>query len=323
LTVHASKPRCRLHFAWQLAARRSAATVIPKTPSPIRINAVPRSCFPPAIRLGLPNGPIRCCGAVTAPVPGETPPRTPRVLGVVVWAWRRGHHYGTIVLGLEKSKVVDLLPDREAATLAAWLRAYPGVNVAQAPRDSMLTPYIDFVSRRWAEGCRNGGPTLARVGRARLQGPPEHRPALVGLASPCRAGNGNFDRLGGGANLAGSDWPKLMAKSATLSEPDGLFVIRLLIDEPAPGMAIKWATQSNAMLRHRVSETTMSCSTTPTVLYPPTSPLGCAVTSMRSRPCGKPAFCTSCPPPRAHRLRTKIGDRAREERTSFTRCSRW
>ena len=46
----------------------------------------------------------------------------------------------------------------------------------------------------------------------------------------------------------------LMAKGATLSEPDGLFVIRLLTEEPALGIAVKWAKQLNAMLRHRVSE---------------------------------------------------------------------
>ena len=45
-----------------------------------------------------------------------------------------------------------------------------------------------------------------------------------------------------------------MAKSTTLSEPDGLFVVQLLTEEPALGIAVKWAKQLNAMLRHRVSE---------------------------------------------------------------------
>src|SRR4051794_21034655 len=39
----------------------------------------------------------------------------PRVLGIDDWAWRKAHRYGTILYDLEEGKVVDLLPDREAA----------------------------------------------------------------------------------------------------------------------------------------------------------------------------------------------------------------
>ena len=44
----------------------------------------------------------------------------PRVRGVDDWAMRRGHRYGKIFVDLERRHVVDLLPDRTAATSKAW-----------------------------------------------------------------------------------------------------------------------------------------------------------------------------------------------------------
>ena len=59
---------------------------------------------------------------------------TPRVLAVDDWAWRRGHRYGTILVDLERNRVVDHPADRQAETLAAWLRQHPGIEVVAHDR---------------------------------------------------------------------------------------------------------------------------------------------------------------------------------------------
>jgi transposase len=53
------------------------------------------------------------------PLPSATPPT---VLGVDDFAVRRNHHYGTLVVDLERHQLLDLWPERKAEPLAGWLQ---------------------------------------------------------------------------------------------------------------------------------------------------------------------------------------------------------
>ncbi len=55
---------------------------------------------------------------------------TPEVLGVDDFALRKGVKYGTILLNLERQCLVDLLPDREKATVAAREAAPDAIQIA-------------------------------------------------------------------------------------------------------------------------------------------------------------------------------------------------
>ena len=58
-----------------------------------------------------------------------------RVLGVDDWAWSKGQTFGTILVDLEHSQVVDLLPTRSADSLGEWLAQHPEVTIDQ-PRSA-------------------------------------------------------------------------------------------------------------------------------------------------------------------------------------------
>jgi transposase len=51
------------------------------------------------------------------------------ILGIDDFSLLKGHVYGTVLVDMETGDVVDMLPDRESATVEAWLKAHPGAAV--------------------------------------------------------------------------------------------------------------------------------------------------------------------------------------------------
>lgn len=72
----------------------------------------------------------------------KEPAITSGIVGVDDWAFKKGRNYGTIIVDLEQRKAIDLLPDREADTLARWLLNYPEIHTVSRDRASTYSKGI-------------------------------------------------------------------------------------------------------------------------------------------------------------------------------------
>ncbi len=75
-----------------------------------------------------------------------------RVLGVDDFAFRKGHAYGTILVDLERHRVVDLFEGHSVESIARWLGRHPGVEVVARDRSNVCR-----------EGVNAGAPDALQV----------------------------------------------------------------------------------------------------------------------------------------------------------------
>ena len=105
----------------------------------------------------------RLAGRLAMPISGDTllhlirrsalqQLAAPRVVGIDEWTWRHGLTCGTILCDLKRGRIIDLLPDRKADAVAAWLRRHPGVSIIARDRVGV-----------YANGIRQGAPDATQV----------------------------------------------------------------------------------------------------------------------------------------------------------------
>ena len=102
-------------------------------------------------RLGMPQGDDRILRHLKRHA-AAVPRGLIRVAGIDDWNWRRGTRYGTVVVDLERRAVVDVLPDRSAATMTAWLQAHPSIEIVSRDRCGV-----------YAQAAREGAPQALQV----------------------------------------------------------------------------------------------------------------------------------------------------------------
>ncbi|MBD0328306.1 MAG: transposase [Pyrinomonadaceae bacterium] len=68
------------------------------------------------------------------------------------FAFRRGTRYGTVLVDLERRRLVDVLPNRSADTFARWLTEHPGVEVVSRDRGG-----------EYAEAARKATPHAVQI----------------------------------------------------------------------------------------------------------------------------------------------------------------
>ncbi len=105
-------------------------------------------------------------------------------VGIDDFAWKRGKRYGTVIVDLDTHAIIDLLPDREAKSVQAWLEGHPEEALVSRDRAEAYTdaatwgaPLAQQVADRW-HLCKNLGEAVEKfLIRAHIQLPDPSAPA--------------------------------------------------------------------------------------------------------------------------------------------------
>lgn len=114
------------------------------------------------------------------PTPATDATEQVRAVGIDDWSWRRGQRYGTIIVDLERRRVLDLLPDRSVESISTWLAARPSIEIVSRDRGANYVdgatkgaPQATQVADRWHLYKNLGDAVESFLVRARVRLPDE------------------------------------------------------------------------------------------------------------------------------------------------------
>lgn len=120
----------------------------------------------------------------------EEPLEPPRVVSLDGWAWCKGHQSLPHHRDLERHRRLDLLPDRDAAQVATWLKRYPLIEIISRDRSDTYataakkgTPQAIQVTDKW-HLLKNLGEALQCCLSHHLTGYRKQQPQPLLEASP-------------------------------------------------------------------------------------------------------------------------------------------
>ncbi|PRD42915.1 ISL3 family transposase [Phyllobacterium phragmitis] len=75
-----------------------------------------------------------------------------RIVGIDDWSWRKSWRYGTIIVDLERRKVMDILEGRSVVSVAQWLKRHPSIEIVSRDRCGL-----------YVQAAREGAPQASQV----------------------------------------------------------------------------------------------------------------------------------------------------------------